>query len=91
MVLDGHRAVPCGPRRIVTSWNPLTSFVGDSLTDVKAAQAAQVPCIGYANKPHKAQVLADAGADALILSMHEPAAALTEHLRACFRWVVRPS
>jgi HAD superfamily hydrolase (TIGR01509 family) len=46
-------------------------FVGDSVTDVEAATAARVPCVGYANKPGKAERLAGAGAVALVYSMSE--------------------
>lgn len=44
-------------------------LVGDSVTDVEAAIAARVPCIGYANKPGKAHRLAAAGAVKIIHSM----------------------
>ncbi|MEU8335545.1 HAD family hydrolase [Micromonospora tulbaghiae] len=53
-------------------------LVGDSTTDVQAAHAAQARCIGYANKPDKAAQLRAVGADAVIASMHDLAAALTE-------------
>lgn len=51
-------------------------LVGDSTTDVAAARAAGVRSVGYANKPGKAQRLADAGADVVIDSMAALAAAL---------------
>jgi HAD superfamily hydrolase (TIGR01509 family) len=56
-----------------------TVFVGDSITDVLAGQAAGVPVIGYANKPGKDQRLRDAGADAIITAMGDlvPARRLT--------------
>ncbi len=41
-------------------------LVGDSASDVAAAHAADVPAIGYANKPGKDERLAQAGADAII-------------------------
>jgi phosphoglycolate phosphatase len=44
-------------------------FVGDSVTDVEASIAAGMPCIGYANKPGKANRLAAAGAVEIIDSM----------------------
>jgi len=44
-------------------------FVGDSVTDVEASIAAGMPCIGYANKPGKADRLAAAGAVEVIDSM----------------------
>jgi HAD superfamily hydrolase (TIGR01509 family) len=42
-------------------------LIGDSLTDIQAAQAAHVRVIAYANRPHKTVELADA--DALTTSM----------------------
>jgi len=44
-------------------------FIGDSVTDVGAGQAAGTPTIGYANKPGKHQRLTAAGADAVIDTM----------------------
>ncbi|MEU8631132.1 HAD-IA family hydrolase [Amycolatopsis sp. NPDC048633] len=41
-------------------------FLGDSTTDIEAAQAAGIRSIGYANKPGKGSRLAAAGADATI-------------------------
>ena len=41
-------------------------FVGDSVTDIEAGEAAGVMTIGYANKPGKAQRLKDAGADIVV-------------------------
>jgi phosphoglycolate phosphatase-like HAD superfamily hydrolase len=38
------------------------AFVGDSTTDMLAGRLAGVPVIGYANKPGKAELLAQAGA-----------------------------
>lgn len=40
-------------------------FVGDSKSDIEAAQAAGVHSIGYANKPGKCSGLTAAGADAI--------------------------
>lgn len=55
-------------------------FVGDSTSDVESSQAAGLPVIGYANKVGKAHRLQMAGADAIITSMGELAAALAaEH------------
>lgn len=54
----------------------LTVLIGDSLTDVQAAQAAGARSIGYANKPPKEALLADAGADAVVLTMREIADSL---------------
>ncbi|WP_436522548.1 HAD family hydrolase [Actinoplanes sp. HUAS TT8] len=44
-------------------------FIGDSVTDIEAGQAACIPTVGYANKPGKHQRLTDAGADVVIDSM----------------------
>lgn len=41
-------------------------FVGDSVTDVTAGIAANVPVVGYANKPGKAELLKTAGASVVI-------------------------
>jgi phosphoglycolate phosphatase len=41
-------------------------FVGDSVSDVEAAQAAGIDAIGYANKPGKRERLTDAGATFVI-------------------------
>jgi HAD superfamily hydrolase (TIGR01509 family) len=49
-------------------------LVGDSTSDIDAAQAAQVPTIGYANKPGKRTRLA--GADVIVESMADLATAL---------------
>ncbi|GIF09514.1 HAD family hydrolase [Actinoplanes siamensis] len=51
-------------------------FIGDSVTDIEAGQAAHIPTVGYANKPGKHQRLTDAGADVVIDSMHAIAKAL---------------
>jgi phosphoglycolate phosphatase-like HAD superfamily hydrolase len=45
-------------------------FIGDSVSDVEAGQAAATPTIGYANKPGKRQRLTAAGADVVIDTMH---------------------
>ena len=44
-------------------------FIGDSVTDVEAGQAAGTPTVGYANKPGKHQRLTAAGAEAVIDAM----------------------
>ncbi|NIH86603.1 HAD family hydrolase [Amycolatopsis granulosa] len=49
-------------------------FVGDSLTDVDAAKAADVSSIGYANKPGKRDGFTNAGADAITEVLTELAA-----------------
>jgi HAD superfamily hydrolase (TIGR01509 family) len=46
-------------------------LVGDSETDIEAARAVGVRCIGYANKPGKRARLAGAGADAVIEDMND--------------------
>ncbi|MFG2974677.1 HAD family hydrolase [Streptomyces sp. NPDC048331] len=48
-----------------------TVLIGDSLTDIEAAQAARARSIGYANKHPKETSPADAGADAVVLGMRE--------------------
>ncbi|MEU3407611.1 hypothetical protein ABZ766_27205 [Streptomyces sp. NPDC006670] len=45
--------------------------------DVQAAHAAGATVIAYANKPHKAALFAEAGADAITDTMHAIAEALT--------------
>ncbi|MFB6428250.1 HAD family hydrolase [Streptomyces microflavus] len=52
------------------------TLVGDSLSDVQAAQAAAAGSIGFANKPGKAEALGAAGADAVTEDMHDIARAL---------------
>ncbi len=51
-------------------------LVGDSTTDIEAAHAAGFACIGYANKPGKAESLTAAGADAILTNMSDLAGAL---------------
>ncbi len=51
-------------------------LIGDSLSDVDCARVAGVPVIGYANKSPKAERLRSAGADAVVTSMGDIAAAL---------------
>ncbi|MFI6056712.1 HAD family hydrolase [Streptomyces sp. NPDC051286] len=50
-------------------------LIGDSVTDIQAAQAAGAMSIGYANKPGKAERLHRAGATAVIEDMAD----LTRH------------
>ncbi len=59
-----HAAVP--PRDAV--------LIGDAVTDIDAAHSADVPVVGYANKPGKAAGLQDA--DAIATDMHELADAV---------------
>ncbi|MBY8877524.1 HAD family hydrolase [Actinacidiphila acidipaludis] len=44
-------------------------FIGDAIRDVQAAKAAGVLTIGYANKPGKAEALAEAGAVSIVTLM----------------------
>lgn len=53
------------------------TLIGDSLTDIQAAHAAGTTVIGYANKPHKSALFAEAGADVVTDSMQAIAEALT--------------
>lgn len=46
-------------------------LVGDSLTDIHGARAANVRVIGYANRPTKIKRFQAAGADAVVTSMGE--------------------
>ncbi|MCY0962378.1 HAD family hydrolase [Streptomyces sp. H27-H5] len=52
------------------------TLIGDSLTDIEAAHAAGTTVIGYANKPHKAALFAEAGANTVTDAMHDVAEAL---------------
>ncbi|WP_410815531.1 Imm21 family immunity protein [Micromonospora sp. 050-3] len=56
-------------------------LVGDSITDIAAARAAGVACVGYANKPGKAERLAAAGADAIVTDMTDLAGVLARTRR----------
>ncbi|MFE9804428.1 HAD family hydrolase [Streptomyces goshikiensis] len=49
----------------------LCTLIGDSLTDIQAAHAAGATVIGYANKPHKGALFAEAGADAITDAMQD--------------------
>ncbi|HEX6075320.1 MAG TPA: HAD family phosphatase, partial [Micromonosporaceae bacterium] len=53
-------------------------FVGDSTTDIFGANAAGMPVIGYANKPHKIDEFRQLGADQVVTSMASIAAALID-------------
>jgi len=52
------------------------ALIGDSETDVRAAQAARVAAIAYANKPGKYDQLTATSPDAIITAMHEITAAI---------------
>ncbi|MER6782623.1 MULTISPECIES: HAD family hydrolase [unclassified Streptomyces] len=54
----------------------LCTLIGDSLTDVQAAHAAGATVIAYANKPHKADLFAEAQADTITDDMRAIADAL---------------
>ncbi|MBC9002142.1 HAD family hydrolase [Micromonospora aurantiaca (nom. illeg.)] len=53
-------------------------LIGDSLSDIEGARAAGVMVIGYANRPAKVDAFRLAGADAVVTSMGEIAAALID-------------
>jgi phosphoglycolate phosphatase len=55
------------------------TLVGDQLTDIDAARQAGTHSIGYANKPGKAEALANADAGAIITSLAPLALALRAH------------
>jgi phosphoglycolate phosphatase-like HAD superfamily hydrolase len=46
-------------------------YVGDTVSDVTAASGAGMPCIGYVNKPGKAEAVAASGAALVTTSMGE--------------------
>jgi phosphoglycolate phosphatase-like HAD superfamily hydrolase len=52
------------------------AFAGDSTTGMVAGRLAGVPVIGYANKPGKAELLTQAGADAVTTGLDEITTAL---------------
>lgn len=54
-------------------------LVGDSTTDVEAAQRAGTAVIAYANRPGKRDTFEAQGPDAIIETMHEIAAAASVH------------
>ncbi|WAP56337.1 HAD family hydrolase [Streptomyces sp. S465] len=57
------------------------TLIGDSVTDIEAARAAEATSIGFANKPHKGLTLAEAGADAVVTDMTTVADALASSPR----------
>jgi HAD superfamily hydrolase (TIGR01509 family) len=58
-------------------------LVGDQVSDITAAHAADLAAIGYANKPGKDRRLAQAGADAVITHLADLTEAITaEAVRA---------
>ncbi|MEV4868350.1 HAD family hydrolase [Streptomyces syringium] len=52
------------------------TLIGDSVTDIEAADAAGAMAIGYANKPGKDLALTEAGANAVVTEMAAVALAL---------------
>src|SRR6266704_4702858 len=57
--------------------NPRSAvLVGDSLSDIAAARAIEMPVIAYANKPHKVAPFLEADPDAVVTSMIDIARAL---------------
>ncbi|MFD3405377.1 HAD family hydrolase [Kribbella sp. NPDC058693] len=52
-------------------------FIGDQASDIEAGRLAGVRTIGYANKPGKTDALAMAGADVVVQTMTEIAAAIS--------------
>jgi HAD superfamily hydrolase (TIGR01509 family) len=59
-----HRAL-----RALDAKSESAVLIGDSQTDMEAAQAAGVSMIGYANRAGKAEILAASGAKAIVGSM----------------------
>ena len=57
----------------------MSSFVGDSTSDVQSAKAAGTHSVGYANKPGKMERLHRAGADVIVTTMAELHEALLAH------------
>lgn len=72
------------PESILRTVSTLTAtpvscvLIGDSVSDVVAAHAAGVRCIGFANKPSKLSSLAEHGADVIITNMDEITSVLTQ-------------
>jgi phosphoglycolate phosphatase-like HAD superfamily hydrolase len=69
-ILHAVRALGMSPDRTV--------LVGDSLSDIEGSRVAGVRSIGYANRPAKAAVFRQAGADVVLDSMGAIASALIE-------------
>ncbi len=61
LVTKAIRALGAGPEAC--------ALVGDSPTDIAAAQRAGIGTVGYANTPGKRERLSDAGADIVIDDM----------------------
>ncbi|MFJ8626253.1 HAD family hydrolase [Kitasatospora sp. NPDC093550] len=69
LLLEAVEAASIGPEHCI--------FIGDATRDVEAGEAADVPTIGYANKPGKAERLAVAGAVVVVSSLEEIATMIT--------------
>ena len=63
---------------ILGAENSECTLVGDTLADVMAGHLAGVAVTGYANKPGKAEALADAQAAAVTTDLTEIATALRD-------------
>ncbi|MFI8523160.1 HAD family hydrolase [Promicromonospora sukumoe] len=48
-----------------------TVLIGDTVTDMQVARSVGACAIGYAKRPERSEALAEAGADAVVLSMSE--------------------
>ncbi len=53
-----------------------TALLGDSASDIEAGKALGLPTIGYANRPARRQLLAEAGVDAMVATMTDLAEAI---------------
>jgi len=62
--------------RMLDADNTECIMIGDSTSDVFAGLLAGVPVIGYANKPGKAQALADVKAAAVTTDLDQITAAM---------------
>ena len=71
-LMKPHPALLLRAIRALGGRSEATVLIGDSATDLEAAQAAGIPSVGYANKAGKAERLAGAGA--VFTSMTELAA-----------------
>ncbi|WP_328914625.1 MULTISPECIES: HAD family hydrolase [unclassified Streptomyces] len=71
LFLDAMTAIGVTPAECV--------FIGDAVRDVEAGHAAGIPTIGYANKPGKAERLAEAEAITVVDTMSAIVDALRGH------------
>ncbi|MFF3565186.1 HAD family hydrolase [Streptomyces sp. NPDC002574] len=65
-------------------------MIGDSVSDLEAADKAGVPFVGYARAPHKMRALRDAGAVHVVESL-DVLVDLVRHHRADFGGCAKPS